>query len=291
MGGHVDAPPPEAKPRQGGPEVSTQSLFRLDRRSIIVTGGIGGIGTKATEAILQSGGDAVILDRYEKPLQDVWNFWQDALDACAKSNGSSILYRSCDVTSEESVRQALGTLREELRHPIRGLLACVGQSDTGPSITYPPNDFRRLLEINVMATFIAAQAVARAMQGADHSGSMVLIASMSGHVVNQGADSSAYNSAKSAVLQLGRSLASEWGARRDMPLIRVNTLSPGYVRTAATEDALKHDDMEARWNGQNMLHRLCFPDELRGPIIYLLSDASSFMTATDLRIDGGHCAW
>lgn len=76
-----------------------------------------------------------------------------------------------------------------------------------------------------------------------------------------------------------------------MPLIRVNTISPGYIKTSATAEALKTPGMEDRWASQNMLHRISFPDEFRGPIMFLLSDASNFMTAADLRVDGGNCAW
>lgn len=76
-----------------------------------------------------------------------------------------------------------------------------------------------------------------------------------------------------------------------MPLIRVNTLSPGYIRTAATAETLQKPGIENQWTGDNMLNRLSTADEFRGPVIFLLSDASSFMTAADLRVDGGHCAW
>lgn len=74
-------------------------------------------------------------------------------------------------------------------------------------------------------------------------------------------------------------------------MIRVNTLSPGYIRTPATAEALQKPGMENQWKGDNMLFRLSWPDEYRGPVLYLLSDASSFMTGADLRVDGGHCAW
>lgn len=104
-------------------------------------------------------------------------------------------------------------------------------------------------------------------------------------------DTAAYNTSKSGVLQLARSLAAEWGSRKGMPLIRVNTLSPGYIRTPATAEALKKPGMENQWVGDNMLYRLSLVDEFRGPVLFLLSDASSFMTAADLRVDGGHCAW
>ena len=74
-------------------------------------------------------------------------------------------------------------------------------------------------------------------------------------------------------------MAAEWGSRKGMPLIRVNTLSPGYIRTAATAEALKKPGMETQWTGDNMLYRLSTIDEFRGPVLFLLSDASSFMTA------------
>jgi NAD(P)-dependent dehydrogenase (short-subunit alcohol dehydrogenase family) len=90
---------------------------------------------------------------------------------------------------------------------------------------------------------------------------------------------------------MGRSLAAEWGGRVGMPLIRVNTLSPGYIRTAATVETLAVPGIEELWCGGNMMNRLSTADEFRGPVLYLLSDASSFMTGADLRVDGGHCAW
>jgi NAD(P)-dependent dehydrogenase (short-subunit alcohol dehydrogenase family) len=107
----------------------------------------------------------------------------------------------------------------------------------------------------------------------------------------QGVDTAGYNSSKAAVHQLARSLAAEWGSRVGVPLIRVNSLSPGYIRTAATAEALQKPGMESQWVGDNMLYRLSTVDEFRGPVIFLLGDGSSFMTAADLRVDGGHCAW
>ncbi|PHH81105.1 hypothetical protein CDD80_2090 [Ophiocordyceps camponoti-rufipedis] len=92
---------------------------------------------------------------------------------------------------------------------------------------------------------------------------------MSGTIANRGLSAPAYNASKAAVLQLCRSLAAEWGQYG----IRVNTLSPGYIMTQMLQTLL--DD---------------FP-EYRGAAVFLLSDASSFMTGSDLRIDGGHAAW
>jgi NAD(P)-dependent dehydrogenase (short-subunit alcohol dehydrogenase family) len=93
------------------------------------------------------------------------------------------------------------------------------------------------------------------------------------------------------VHQLARSLAAEWGSRVGIPLIRVNSLSPGYIRTAATAEALQKPGMETQWVGDNMLYRLSTADEFRAPVLFLLGDGSSFMTGSDLRVDGGHCSW
>lgn len=109
--------------------------------------------------------------------------------------------------------------------------------------------------------------------------------------IPKGVDTAGYNASKAAVHQLARSLAAEWGSRVGIPLIRVNSLSPGHIRTAATAEALQKPGMEGQWVGDNMLFRLSTVDEFRAPVLFMLGDGSSFMTGADLRVDGGHCAW
>jgi len=90
------------------------------------------------------------------------------------------------------------------------------------------------------------------------------------------------------VIQLARNLASEWGEYN----IRVNTISPGYIVTAMVEELFKQfPERKEQWPTQNMLGRLSAPREYRGAAVFLISNASSFMTGSDLRIDGGHAAW
>jgi NAD(P)-dependent dehydrogenase (short-subunit alcohol dehydrogenase family) len=118
--------------------------------------------------------------------------------------------------------------------------------------------FRRILDVNTTGTFLTARAVAKEMHATRVTGSIVLIASMSGHVSNKGINTSAYNASKAAVHKLRRSLAAEWGhaqntflgstvtetnpnpsagARAVNPPIRVNTLSPGHIDTPLSEAA------------------------------------------------------
>ncbi|KAK2761826.1 short chain dehydrogenase reductase family [Colletotrichum kahawae] len=277
----------EVKERQGGANIDSRALFRLDNRTIIITGGAGYLGVEAARCILDSGGDVVCLDVVERPRTEVWN----QLLAVAQKHSRLLSYYRLDVTNAPAISTVFETLVPQLRHPIRGLVACAGLPDNDPAHEFSVERFRRLMEINVTGTFAIAQAVALEMKKANVDGSMILTASMSGSVANKGVDTAAYNSSKSAVLQLGRSLAAEWGSRNGMPLIQVNTLSPGYIQTPATEEALRKPGMKAQWTGDNMLYRLSLVDEFRGPILFLLGDASSFMTGADLRVDGGHCAW
>lgn len=86
---------------------------------------------------------------------------------------------------------------------------------------------------------------------------------------------------------MSRSLAVEWGQYG----IRVNTLSPGYIRTPMTDQMLaEKPEIEKLWMGGALLGRLGVPEDFKCPAIYLLADGSSFMTGADLRVDGGHCA-
>ena len=90
------------------------------------------------------------------------------------------------------------------------------------------------------------------------------------------------------MIQLGRNLASEWGEHN----IRVNTISPGYIVTAMVEALFdKFPERREDWPKQNMLQRLSKPEDYRTIAVFLMSDGSSFMTGSDLRIDGGHAAW
>ncbi|KAL2014301.1 hypothetical protein VTN00DRAFT_1826 [Thermoascus crustaceus] len=274
----------ETKPRVGGPEVSTRDLFRLDGRTVLITGGTGALGLEVAGSVLESGGDVICIDLPELPPEAGWT----KVQAIAETHGTRATYYSCDVTDADRLRFLFEETMPKTRYPLRGVVTCAGVSGRVPAVDYPVDDFRRIVDINLVGTFIVAQAAAREMRNQNVSGSIVLVASMSGWGSNKGLDTSAYNSSKSAVLQLGRSLAAEWGSRQGHPSIRVNTISPGYIKTRLTAESLAKPTQEQVWSAENMLNRISTTDEYRAPIIFLLADGSSFMTGADLRIDGGH---
>lgn len=275
----------EAKPRPSSTNVKITDLFRLDNRTILITGGGGAVGLEVAKSVLETGGDVICLDRAEQPLADGW---QRVLTAAKTQH---VWYYTCDITVPASLHSTFERALSQTRFPLRGLVTCHGLSAGGSSLHFQTSAVTKLLDVNVTGTFAVAQLCARDFQHTRSAGSLVLFASMSAHIYNQGVDTAAYNASKAAVVQLARSLAGEWGNRADMPPIRVNTISPGYIRTRQTAETLERPGIEKLWSEGNMLGRLSFADEYRGAVQYLLSDASSFVTGTDLRVDGGHTAW
>jgi len=208
------------------------------------------------------------------------------------------MYQQLDVQNEESIRAALDKIRPHLRHPVRGFVSCAAISGESDACDYPADIFRQILDVNIVGTFLLARELANEMHRANVSGSMVLIASMSGHVSNRGINTSAYNASKSAIHQLARSLAAEFGhpqntfpgstvtatnpnpstePRPMYPPIRVNTLSPGHIDTPLSE-AARIRGLTVEWATQNMLGRISQPEEYRASVIFLLGEGSSYMT-------------
>ena len=137
-----------------------------------------------------------------------------------------------------------------------------------------------------MIQMINKRTVGRAAIAAGKPASIVLVASMSGSIVNYPQEQSCYNASKAGVIQLGRSLAAEWAKYN----IRVNCISPGYMDTALNKvPAL--DAQKKIWKGLTPQARLGNVDELNGLCVFLASDASRFMTGANVLVDGGYSCY
>ncbi|WVQ99142.1 hypothetical protein IAU59_006274 [Kwoniella sp. CBS 9459] len=265
--------------------IDTLRLFSLANQGVIVTGGARGLGLCIATSLLEaSAAHVYCVDILPNPVEDEWKIANEV----ASKFGGKIEYRQLDITDEEAVRRVFSDIYSSCQYTISGFFGAAGIQQMMTAIDYPVNDFRRIMDVNVTGTFITVQAAAREMKERKIPGSIVITASMSGSIANKGLTCIAYNTSKSALLQLCRSAAAEWGAYG----IRVNTLSPGYIRTAMTDGLLaQRPDLEKEWLSGSMLHRLSTPDEFRGPVLFLLSKASSFVTGADLLVDGGHTAY
>ncbi|CAI7648865.1 unnamed protein product [Penicillium palitans] len=256
--------------------------FSLTGKVVLVSGAARGLGLVQAEALLEAGAKVYALDRLEEPAPEF-----EQIQQRAKELGTALHYRRIDVRDTELLNSVIETIANE-EGRMDGLVAAAGIQQETPALEYSAKDSNTMFEVNVTGVFMTSQAVAKQMIRFGNGGSIAMIASMSGTVANRGLICPAYNASKAAVLQLARNLAAEWGTYN----IRVNTISPGYIVTAMVEKLfVEFPERRDQWPKENMLGRLSLPEEYRGAAVFLLSDASSFMTGSDLRMDGGHAAW
>jgi len=261
--------------------------FSLKDKVIVVSGGARGLGLVQIEACLEAGATVHALDRLPSPAEDPASDFSKIAKRAREELDSCLTYHQVDVRHVPQLNDIIESIANE-NGRLDGLIAAAGINYEAPALEYPAKEVENLMSINFTGVFVTAQAVARQMVRLKQPGSILLIASMSGTIANRGMVAPIYNHSKAAVIQLARSLASEWGGYG----IRVNTLSPGYILTQMLENLfVEYPERREKWANDNMLGRLSTPNEYRGAAVFLLSDASSFMTGSDLRIDGGHAAW
>ncbi|THV46140.1 hypothetical protein BGAL_0413g00110 [Botrytis galanthina] len=242
----------------------------------IFTGGAGTLALQGARALLEHGLSGLAL--YDiNPKDDHPGI--SALRADFPS--AKILLKQVDVTNVEILNQAIDETASTLGSIdilccYAGVVGCVHALDISV------DEWRRTLEINTTGAFLCAQAVAKKMVDQKSGGSIVFIASISGHTVNYPQPQIAYNVSKSSLLHMKSCLAAEWSRYG----IRTNTISPGYMDTILNEgDGLE----EARniWTSRNPIGRMGNPEELSGALVLLCSGAGSYITGADLIVDGG----
>ncbi|KAF7546754.1 hypothetical protein G7Z17_g8210 [Cylindrodendrum hubeiense] len=249
-------------------------------KTIIVTGGARGLGNYMARACAEAGAKAIIIFDANQDLGD-----QSAAELHEKT-GLPVSFFKVDVRDGAAINAAVDSVVERFGAP-DVLVNSAGIADSNiKAETYDPAMFRRLIDINLNGSFLMSQAVGRAMMAAGKPGSIVLVASMSGSVVNYPQEQSCYNASKAGVIQLGKSLAAEWAKYE----IRVNCISPGYMDTALNRvPAL--DAQKKIWKSLTPQNRLGNVDELNGLCVFLASDSSKFMTGSNCIIDGGYTCY
>lgn len=223
------------------------------------------------------------LDWLEKPDDE----FEAAQNRANPDFGGSLHYDRIDVRDTENLDKVIGEIAAKHKR-MDGLIAAAGIQQVTAATEYKVEDVCKMMDINYTGVFMTAAAVARRMMEYGCKGSMILVASMSGFIANKGLITPVYNSSKAAVIQCAKNLAMEWGPKG----IRVNALCPGHIVTPMVKKNFEEDpSLKERWEKENFLGRLSTPEEFRGAALFLLSDASSFMTGNSLVIDGGHTAW
>ncbi|KAF2144893.1 uncharacterized protein K452DRAFT_222019 [Aplosporella prunicola CBS 121167] len=188
----------------------------------------------------------------------------------------------CDTGNEAAVKATFKRIVDDFG-TVDVLVTNAGITGGAPAEDYPFEDWQKMLQVNLNGTFLFAREAGKFMIEKGVKGSIIMISSMSGTIVNRPQKQSAYNTSKAATAHLMKSLAAEWAPHG----IRVNCLAPGYIQTTVNEGA-EMEKLSKEWIPHIPLARIAKPEEFRGTAVYMASDASSYLTGAQIIVDGGY---
>ena len=243
--------------------------FRLDGKVAVVTGASSGLGVAFSKALAEAGADLVLGARRTERLNET--------GAIVESIGRRFVAKTTDVSKPEDCTALIKYAIESFGH-VDILVNNAGIGTAVPATHETPEQFRQVMDVNLMGAYWMAQAFARS---AKNGGVIVNISSVLG-LRPGGLPQAAYSSSKAGLIGLTRDLAGQWTGRKG---IRVNALAPGFFPSEMS-DHLPPETLEL----VKMLTpagRLGDPEELAATLIWLVSDASSYVTGATIPVDGG----
>jgi NAD(P)-dependent dehydrogenase (short-subunit alcohol dehydrogenase family) len=255
--------------------MSLHSLFDLTGRTALVTGATKGLGRAFALALAEAGADIVIGGRDAEGAQAV----ADEIKARGRRTATGL----GDITVRTEAQSLVDTGLEAFG-AIDILVNNAGACIHKPALEVTDDEWHHVFSTNLDALWMMSQIVGGHMISRQ-KGSIINIGSMSGIIVNRPQWQPAYNASKAAVHHLTRSLAAEWGPHK----VRVNALAPGYMKTDMSP--VDEPQFQRYWIEDAPQQRYGLPEELGGAVVFLASDASSFVTGSVLVADGGYTAF
>ena len=250
--------------------------FSLLGRVAVVTGGGQGLGRVFCHAFAEAGADIVVAEINPETGPVVA---QEIID-----KGRRAICQQTDITVRSSLDAMLNAALAEFGG-VDILMNNAGIVLWKEAEEISDEEWRNVIDVNLNGQFICAQTIGRHMIERK-KGSIINIASMSGHIVNRPQCQGSYHASKAAVIHLTRSLAVEW-ARHN---VRVNSISPGYMDTPMARPYFEDPKFGGVWMDRIPMARPGKPEELGPAAIFLASDASSYVTGSNIVIDGGYTA-
>ena len=248
-------------------------LFDLTGRVAVVTGASSGLGVTFAEGLVAAGASVVLAARRTDRLA--------AVEKRLGESGAKVLSVECDVSREASVD---GLVRATLGRfgGVDVLVNNAGIARIKPALDESPDEFRSVVETNLVGAFTCAQRFGRVMVE-NRKGSIVNIASILGMVGLGLVPQASYTASKGGLVNLTRELATQW-ARLG---VRVNAIAPGWFPSEMAADMVETEDGQKFIRRRTPMGRAGKPDELLGTLLLLASDASSYMTGQIIAVDGG----
>src|ERR1035437_1667225 len=246
--------------------------FSMQGRVAIVTGATRGLGAGFAQALGEAGASIAVAGRDREAA--------DTVVSGLREQGIDCDFFATELTESSDIQKLLERTIDRFGRAdvlVNNAGACIH----APALDVTAEDWQHVMDVNLNALWMCCQTIGRHFVQQKH-GVIINIGSMSGIVVNRPQWQPAYNASKAAVHQLTRSLAAEWGQRG----VRVNALAPGYIKT----DMSPVDDPRYRqnWIEDAPLKRYGVVEELAPAVLFLASDASSFVTGSVLVADGGY---
>ena len=249
------------------------NTFRLDEKVAIVTGASSGIGAQTVKLFSSLGAKVIAAARREDRLQDLANRYPNVMAV------------KCDVGDEADCKNLVEIVIKEYEK-IDILINNAGISDPIPALEEDLDQFKRVIQIDLISCFHLAQLCAQHMETQESGGAIVNVASIHGFVGSSPNNQPGYTAAKGGLINLTRELALEW-ARHG---IRVNAIAPGYISTELTDEMIAGESGR-KWIERNTpMRRPGEVTELDGAMLLLASDAGSYITGETIAIDGGWLA-
>ncbi len=250
------------------------TLFRLDRRIALVAGAASGIGRASAHGLANAGAIVICADLNQQGA--------DATAAEIVAQGGAAEALALDITDPASVSAAIQQIQER-HHRLDILVSTPAVNVRKPLLAYTADEFDKVIRLNLKGTFQIAQAAGRVMQ-ANQRGSIILFSSIRSVTVEPG--QGVYAATKAGLVQLARTFAAELGSAG----VRVNCIAPGIVETPLTQPIKDRPDWYNAYANKNALGRWATADEMAGPVVFLASDAGSYVTGAVLFVDGGWTA-
>lgn len=249
--------------------------LELNGKVAIITGSTKGIGYGMACGLAQAGADVVITSRNQEDCNRV-------AEEISKAYNVQTLALATDVVKKEQVDILVEKTIEKFGH-IDVLVNNAGTANSGRAEDLTEQDWNNILDLNQKAVFFTAQAVGKIMI-AQKGGKIINIASMLGLVGNRGV--LPYCVSKGGVIQMTKALALEWAPHN----IQVNVLCPGYVITPMNEEYVANKTIYKYIVNNTPMQRFGEIEDMKGPVVFLASESSNFMTGQTLTVDGGWTA-